>query len=234
LVKLCPSSGASPGGCLYSRAYLADATTLLNSVRAYTAIVPIRAPAAMEFRGSQPFRLQHLAAQLSDALAKIAPGGVAAARTSASTDTAHTETPPDVLWPWPAFMALSTPAAMGFMTPQPFRLKHNSAQFSHSAAEVRPSARRWFARNNRLIHRAGSPPVRPGLTMLIHRRAAYLHLTPKWRSSRGEASARRPTRVADSGLKRLTATPGLIGAQRLLHLVAAPTSKSFSTQQILY
>jgi hypothetical protein len=51
LVKLCPSNGASLGVCLYSRAYLADTTTLLNSVRTYTALVPIGAPASMEFRG---------------------------------------------------------------------------------------------------------------------------------------------------------------------------------------
>jgi hypothetical protein len=52
LVKLCSSNGASLGVCLYPRAYLTDATTLLNSVRAYPALVPIGAPAAMEFRGS--------------------------------------------------------------------------------------------------------------------------------------------------------------------------------------
>lgn len=50
LVKLCPGSGASLGVCLYSRAYLAGTTALLNSVRAYTALVPIGALAAMEFR----------------------------------------------------------------------------------------------------------------------------------------------------------------------------------------
>jgi hypothetical protein len=101
LVKLCPSCGASLGVCLYSRAYLTSATTLLNSVRAYTALVPIGAPAAMEFHGSQPFRLQHLAAQFGDTHTEVRPGGsrilirTSPADTPAALDTAWRVDPGD-------------------------------------------------------------------------------------------------------------------------------------------
>jgi hypothetical protein len=66
-------------------------------------------------------------------------------------------------------MALSTPTAMGLMTPQPLRLKHHTAQFSDSATEVRPcrGVNSWFARYSRFVHKAGLPPLRPGLTVLM-------------------------------------------------------------------
>jgi hypothetical protein len=109
LVKLCPSSGASLGVCLYSRAYLADTTTLLNSVRAYTALVPIGAPAAMEFHSAQPFRLQHFTAQFGDTLAEVRPGGSRILIRASPADTPATL---DTAWPWTALVPLGAPAAV--------------------------------------------------------------------------------------------------------------------------
>ena len=109
LVKLCPSSGASLGVCLYSRAYLAGTTTLLNSVRAYTALVPLGAPAAMEFRGSPPFRLQHHTAQFGDTLAEVRPGGSWILIRTSPADTLATL---DTAWPWTALVPLGAPAAV--------------------------------------------------------------------------------------------------------------------------
>ena len=109
LVKLCPSSGASLGMCLYSRAYLAGTTTLLNSVRAYTALVPIGAPAAMELRGPQPFRLQYLAAKFGDTFAEVRPGG---SRILIRTSPADTPTTLDTAWPWTTLVPLGAPAAV--------------------------------------------------------------------------------------------------------------------------
>src|SRR5262249_29122954 len=135
LVKLCPNSGASLGVCLYSRAYLAGTTTLLNSVRAYTALVPIGAPAAMEFRGSQPFRLQHHTAQFGDTLAEVRPGG---SRIEPRTYPADTQPPLAATWPWTAFVPVGAPGAVGLRRAQPFRLQHFAAQLGDPSAERLP------------------------------------------------------------------------------------------------
>jgi hypothetical protein len=141
LVKLCPSSGASLGVGLYSRAYLADTTTLLNSVRAYTALVPIGAPAAMEFHSAQPFRLQHFTAQFGDTLAEVRPGG---SRIDARTYPADTPPLLNTTGNWTAFVPVGAPAAVRLAVPEPFRLQNGAAQFSDTLAEVRPGGSRVF------------------------------------------------------------------------------------------
>ena len=145
LVKLCPSSGASLGMCLYSRAYLAGTTTLLNSVRAYAALVPIGAPAAMEFRGPQPFRLQNLAAKSGDTFAEVRPGG---SRIEPRAYPADTLPSLNITGNWIAFVPAAAPAAMRLAVPEPFRLQNDAAQFGDTFAEVRPGGSRILIRTS--------------------------------------------------------------------------------------
>jgi hypothetical protein len=86
--------------------------------------------------------LQHHAAEFGDPADEVLPSDC---RVKARADPADTHAFLDMAGSRPALVAAGASAAVGFVTPQPLRLKYNAAKLSYAVLEVLPGGSRVLA-----------------------------------------------------------------------------------------